>query len=384
MADQPENAPPQPAQPSPQSHSSAPAELVEPTATQANHHHGRATVSRFRRMLNWSWWVGLAFCILMVVEQRKAKNEYFDTTGGLQESFLQGDELATDKIAVISVNGVIMEGNGFVKRQIDRVREDDTVKAIVLRVNSPGGTVTGSDFIYHHLTKLREDKEVPIVVSMGDLAASGGYYVSMCVGDQEKSIYAEPTTTTGSIGVIIPHYNVSGLMARYDVVDDSIMSHPRKQMLSMTRELSDEHRAILQDHVNETFDRFKEIVHSGRPMFRDDENAILAPDTETDLATGEIFSARRAKACGLVDEIGFIEAAIERAAELASLKDKEYRVVRFERTASLMSLLGSAQASTSEADHLETLLDLGTPRAYYLMSSFPALVTTVKHLGTAH
>ncbi len=125
-----------------------------------------------------------------------------------------------------------MEGDGFVKRQIDRVRKDAQVKAVVVRIDSPGGTVTGSDYIYHHLKKLREDRSLPLVVSMGSIAASGGYYIAMAVGDQEKSIFAEPTTTTGSIGVIVPHYDLSGLMARYDVRDDSISSHPRKQILS--------------------------------------------------------------------------------------------------------------------------------------------------------
>src|SRR5688500_19769660 len=108
-----------------------------------------------------------------------------------------------------------MEGDGFVKRQIDRIREDENVKAIVVRVDSPGGTVTGSDYIYHHLKKLRKEKNVPIVVSMGGMAASGGYYVSMAVGDEKDTIFAEPTCETGSIGVILPHYDLSGLMARY-------------------------------------------------------------------------------------------------------------------------------------------------------------------------
>ena len=164
------------------------------------------------------------------------------------------------------MRGVIMDGDGFVKQQIDRVRQDDMCKAVVVRVDSPGGTVTGSDYIYHHLKRLREERQIPLVVSMGSVAASGGYYVSMAVGDQERSIFAEPTTTTGSIGVIMPHYDISGLLKQFQIEDDSIASHPRKQLLSMTRPMSDEDREIIQDYIDDSFSRFKEIVKSGRPV----------------------------------------------------------------------------------------------------------------------
>ncbi len=97
----------------------------------------------------------------------------------------------------------------------------------MLRVNSPGGTINGSDYMLHYLRKLgRPETNVPIVVSMGGLAASGGYYVSMCVGDQPESIYAEPTTWTGSIGVMIPHFNVADLMEKWGVQEDAVASHP--------------------------------------------------------------------------------------------------------------------------------------------------------------
>jgi protease-4 len=266
-----------------------------------------------------------------------------------------------------------MEGDGFVKRQIDKVREDTGVKAIVLRVDSPGGTVTGSDYIYHHLKKLRADKgNIPLVVSMGSMAASGGYYVSMAVEDQENVIFAEPTTTTGSIGVIIPHYNVKGLMDQYHVVDDSIASHERKQMLSMTRELSPEHRAIIQQYVNESFGRFKNIVKSGRPIFAKDASAL------DQLATGEIFSADQALKHGLVDKIGFVEDAIDRAIELANLNKDDVRVVKFKKPAALFDIGAMAQAKGASGDmsNIGALLELSTPRAYYLFSAFPTLATS--------
>jgi protease-4 len=296
-------------------------------------------------------------------------SDYFDTTNGITEKYVSGSKTGSDKIAILSIEGVIMEGDGFVKHQIDRIKEDDNVKAVVVRVDSPGGTVTGSDYIYHHLTKLREEKEIPVVVSMGAIAASGGYYVSMAVGDQEKSIYAEPTSTTGSIGVIVPHYNISGLMKEYHVEDDSIASHERKQMLAMTKEMPTEHREIVQQYVNEAFGRFKDIVKSGRPRYREH------PEQLDELATGEIFSATKARENGLIDEIGFIEDAVDRALELASLEKKSTKVVKYNRPVALFDLgdLGSARSTRSD---LATLFELSMPKAYYLSTTMPAIFSS--------
>ena len=141
-------------------------------------------------------WMAFGLCAMFLVAQLATLSDYFDTSGGITEKHHSGAKYADNKVAIISVTGVILEGEGFVKNQIDRVRDDSSVKALVVRVDSPGGTVTGSDYIFHHLNKLRQEKGIPLVVSMGSIAASGGYYVSMAVGDQANSIYAEPTTTT--------------------------------------------------------------------------------------------------------------------------------------------------------------------------------------------
>lgn len=291
-----------------------------------------------------------------------------DSVQGIQEKYVSHSDWGSDKISIISVNGVIMEGDGFVKKQIDWVMKDDDVRAVVLRVDSPGGTVTGSDYIYHHLVKLREEKGIPIVVSMGSMAASGGYYVAMAVGDQDNSIYAEPTTTTGSIGVIIPHYDITGLMEQYGIKNDSIASHPRKQMLSMTRKLLDEDRRILGEYLNENFQRFKEIVRAGRPVLAKDDARLTA------LATGEIFTATQAKRHGLVDSIGFVEDAVERAIELAQLDQDKVRVVRFTKPASLFNLVSTRSPELSSMN-LRTLLEISAPRAYYLTTSLPLLLS---------
>lgn len=322
------------------------------------------------RLLGWSGWLGFAVCFFLLLGTRALFNDYFDTTGGIDEKFVQGADFANDKVAIISIEGVIVEGDGFVKQQIDRIRDDKSVKAIVVRVDSPGGTVTGSDYIYHHLTKLRKEKNVPMVVSMGGMAASGGYYVSMAVGDQKDAIFAEPTCSTGSIGVILPHYDLSGLMARFDVKDDSIASHERKQMLSMTRPLSAEHREIVQSHINDMFERFKSIIKEGRPVFRKDSEAL------EQLATGEIFTSTVALKHGLIDKVGFVEDAIDRAIQLAKLDKKKTRVVKFERPASLLDGLGVPVARQQTALDLPQMLDLAAPRTWYLATSLPAIASS--------
>lgn len=312
-------------------------------------------------------WIGFLITLPMLAGLSVRYHEYFDRTGGITEKFHSGAKDGSNKIGIVRVSGAILEGDGFVKRQIDRLRDDPQVKAIVVRVDSPGGTVTGSDFIYHHLRKLREERKLPMVVSMGSLAASGGYYVAMAVGDQPQRIFAEPTTTTGSIGVIIPHYDLSGLMARYDVKDDSIVSHPRKQLLSMTHPASPEDREILQRYVDESFARFKEIVKSGRAKFRDDPAALDA------LATGEVFTAPAALERGLVDALGFIDDAIHRAAELAEIPVDSARVVEFEQPRTLLESMVAVRAETCPLRQI--LNAVATPHAYYLYSAFPPAIT---------
>lgn len=313
-------------------------------------------------------WIGVLFCVPIILGQAISSANYYNTTEGVSEKYFSGDKSADDKIAIISITGVIMQGEGYIRKQIDLVREDKDVKAVVVRVNSPGGTVTGSDYILHHLKKLKEERDIPLVVSMGAMATSGGYYVAMAVEDEPDSIFAEPTTTTGSIGVIIPHYNIAGLMQEYHVEDDSIMSHPRKQMLAMTRELSPENREILQEYVNQAFTRFKDIVKEGRPKFAAD------PEKLDVLATGEIFTANQALDSGLVDQIGFIEEAIDRAAELGNLDTKKTRVVTYEQPVSLFDL-GLAQ---SEAMNWDKLLEMSAPKAYYISSYLPPVMSSFR------
>lgn len=283
---------------------------------------------------------------------------------GIEEQFHSLSKTGSDKIAIISIEGTILDGDGFVKQQIDHIKKAKDVKAIVVRVDSPGGTVTGSDFMLHHLNELRKESGLPVVVSMGGIAASGGYYVSMAVGDTENTIFAEPTTWTGSIGVIIPHYNMSKLMETHGVESDSVASHRLKGMGSITKEMTAEERAIFQGLVDESFDRFKQIVKSGRPKMSD--------ETLTEVATGQVFTTGQAIKHGLVDKEGFIEAAIDRAIELASLNRDDVKVVKFKQPLSFSDLLMGAKAAPPSFD-LSAILDLSAPRAYYLWTSLPGL-----------
>jgi len=306
----------------------------------------------------------------------------FEDEDGVVERYHSLSKDAHDKIAIIDVEGAILHSDGFVKKQIDRARKDETVKAVVLRVDSPGGTVTGSDYLYHHLQELVADRKIPMVVSMASVAASGGYYIAMAAGDKEHSIYAEPTTWTGSIGVIIPHYDLSSLLTRWDIADDSISSHPLKQMGSLTHQVSkeerEEERAILKGLVDDSFGRFKEIVLKSRSALRNN------PEWQADVFTGRIFAADQAKARGLVDDLGYIEDAIDQAVTQAGLSKSRVKVVKYTKHAGLFDALLSAEIRSGAAPaslkaDLAALVDLTTPRAFYLCSWAPALGSAAGH-----
>lgn len=291
-----------------------------------------------------------------------------------QEKYHSLNADARKKIAIIEVNGAILEGDGFVKKQIDRAQHDEDVVAVVLRVDSPGGTVTGADYIYHHLRELVEERNVPLVVSMGGVCASGGYYIAMAVGDQQDVLFAEPTTWTGSIGVIIPHFDLSGLLARFNIRDDSVASAPLKQMASPTRPMTEQERQLLQQLVDESFERFKEIVVRGRPKLKGDQDALQA------VTTGQIFTANQALKHGLIDQIGFIEKAIERATELAGYDTDHVRCVKYKQPPTLLGELAGVEAFPQPSQRLDLAgwVDLTAPRAYYLWTWLPTILSNTR------
>jgi len=327
-------------------------------------------------------WILFFIAVLFAIGIRGKYESYLQSNPKLDEKYFSHSKTATDKVAIITIEGAIMHTDGFAKWQIDQVRDDPDVKAIVVRVDSPGGTVTGSDYLYHHLKLLREGEDggrkLPLVVSMGGIAASGGDYLSMAAGDVPDSIFAERTTWTGSIGVIIPHYNVGDLLANWDIKDDSVTSGPLKAMGSPTRkltpEMAKEEHKVLQELVDQSFGEFKEIVTASRPQLAKDPDKLAAA------TTGQVFTAKQALELGLVDKLGFLEDAIDRAIALANLDAKNVRVVKYTQSAGLLgdALFGpTASAGSSAANALQLKLDaiaeLATPRAYYLFSWLPPL-----------
>lgn len=326
-------------------------------------------------------WVLFFFAVIAAFSIYSNYKEYASPDPKIQEKLVSGEALAPDKVAIITVEGTIMHNDGFAKWQIDKVAADDSVKAIVLRVDSPGGTVTGSDYLYHHLRKLREGSDgvagKPIVVSMGGIAASGGYYIAMAAGPAPDTIFAERSTWTGSIGVIIPHYNVSDLLSKWEIQDDSVVSGKFKAMGSPTRkltpEMAEEERKLLQGLVDQTFTQFKDIVTEARPKLAGNEDALK------EATTGQIFTANQALDLGLVDKIGYLEEAIDRAMELGNLDKSKTRVVKYTRPDSLLGGVLFGESAQSGGFTLSALIDLTAPRAYYLCSWLPAVVANQNH-----
>ncbi|MCL4731734.1 MAG: signal peptide peptidase SppA, partial [Planctomycetes bacterium] len=253
----------------------------------------------------------------------------------------------SSKIAVIPVDGVIMEGGqgglfggagvdpvSLVEDGLRRARNDDKVVAVILQVNSPGGGVTASDYIHDAIKRFRADTGKPVVVFMKDLAASGGYYVAA----PADYIVASPTTLTGSIGVIIQGFNFHGTLT--EIVkgqDATVKAGGNKAMGSMFADPASEDyregRQLLQQLADEMHGRFKDIVRQGR-------KSQLKPDWET-YADGRILSASQAKNIGLVDEIGYFADARKKAESLAGVDGAS--VVQYGRLSGLAALFGVAE-----------------------------------------
>jgi protease-4 len=285
--------------------------------------------------------------------------EYFATDEGPSERFHSGDRASADKLAIIRVAGTIMPPfTDHVVRSIKKAKEDKHVKGVILVVNSPGGTVTDSHQIYHRLKELAAEK--PIVVSMGSLAASGGYFVAMGAGPKAR-IFAEPTTWTGSIGVIIPHYEAIEAADKLGIKAVPLKTGEFKDSLSPFKPLSERDRELWENILNQSFDLFLTVIDENRENL--DKEKVRA------LATGQIYTAQDAKDNGLVDEIGFQEDAIESLKKTLGLS--EARVVAYHYTLDLWeALLGSAKANDPAAQW-RAVLELTVPRAMYFCSWTP-------------
>lgn len=288
-------------------------------------------------------------------------SQYFTRLTEPFEKFYSGDPLAETRIARLEVRGTIMPP--FTERwlrAVERAREDDKVKAVLLVVDSPGGFVADSHQLYHQLKLLSAAK--PMAVAMKRMAASGGYYIAMG-GGEGCQIFAEPTTWTGSIGVIIPRFDASELTQKLGVHADPLTSGEFKDTLSPFRSLTEPERVLWKDIINDEFQRFVNVIADNRKN--------LDPEQVKKLATGQIYTANQALAKGLVDKIGFEDEALSTLTE--NLGGEKYQVVDYEfRQTFIDILLGSVQASQPERQ-LQSLLEATVPRAMYFCSWAPAL-----------
>ncbi len=317
----------------------------------------------------------------------------------VQERFHSGKATATNKIAIVRVDGVLMEGMiTFAQKQIDRAVKDSNVKAVVLRIESPGGSITASDDLYKRLLDLRNGTTVnqkggpkPVVVSMGSIAASGGYYIAVAGGkadgDSEsaepvKYLYAEPTTLTGSIGVYASFPNIAELAKKYGFTMNTIKAGNVKDSGSMFHEMTDEERLLWQTMVDHAYLRFLEVVTQGRPKLKGKLQEDIVIDETLDVrrgdkmktelkltryrADGGVFTARDAEKYGLVDAIGYLDQAIQQARALGNLGE-DYQVVVYERPQSLLgTLMGSQESKTPAALDANRVAAAAVPRLWYL------------------
>jgi protease-4 len=269
-----------------------------------------------------------------------------------------------DKVAVISLEGVISGevlsdiGSSMVELVSDQLERAavEGVSAVILKVDSPGGEVLASDEIYLLLEKFQKEHDIPVVASMGSLAASGGYYVSAPC----RWIVANELTMTGSIGVIFHSYNYRGLMDKVGVRPDITKSGKLKDMMSgekLPEEVLPEERAILQGMIDESFAKFKDIIRTGRNHAAElnlkdalTEGRKLASNW-TEFADGRILSGQQALNLGLVDELGNFEVALDRALQLARLDGA--KLVTYQphfRFPGFLSLLGQARSGSVKVD----------------------------------
>jgi len=240
----------------------------------------------------------------------------------LEESVVQRDGgwCVWDKIAVIDVDGVLMNGSNeglfgsgenpvsLFQEKLDKARHDRRVKAVVLRLNSPGGTVGAADLMHHSLVSFRAKSKKPVIACVLDLAASGAYYLA-CGSD---GIMAQPTSVTGSIGVLVQTVSFAGAMEKLGVSAEAIKSGQIKDLASPLRRLEPEEREVLKGIVMHLYDNFLAVVLQGRGKLTREK---LAP-----LSDGRVFTSPAALEAGLIDRIGYPADAIRWAKELAKLR----------------------------------------------------------------
>lgn len=301
-----------------------------------------------------------------------AENAFTDMFAVSEEMFAEeiieeGDMLS--KIAVLSINGVIQDtgdAESFFEsplynhrafmEQLDYVKEADDVKAIILQVNSPGGGVVESAQIHDKIKEIQKEAKKPVYVSMGSMAASGGYYVSA----PADKIFASPETLTGSLGVIMQGMNYAGLAEKYGVEFTTIKSGPYKDIMSPTRPMTEEEREILQSMIDNSYEGFVKVISEGRNMSVEQVKKI---------ADGRIYDGRQAKQLHLIDEFGYLEDVIENLRKDKKLGDAT--VVKYTESMGIGSFfsMGAQKFMGKDAEMaglMKVLSQPNSPRLMYL------------------
>ena len=279
----------------------------------------------------------------------------------------------TNRIAHLTVNGVIQDvgepsiwetvdyNHQLFIEQLDAVLEDDTVKAVLLSVNTPGGGVIESEEIYQKLLRIKEEKQIPIYVSMGSMAASGGYYISA----PADKIFAQRETITGSIGVIMQSINYGKLAEKVGVEFETIKSGKHKDMFGGVRPSTEEELGMLQEMIDESYEHFVDIIEAGRNLSEADVKKV---------ADGRVLGGTQAIKAGLVDEIGNEEATINALRADFGLQEAQL----FEYTmdtgswGSLLGLkIGSMFSPSAETQLLSKVISsTNSPRMMYLYGDY--------------
>lgn len=276
------------------------------------------------------------------------------------------------KIVVLEVNGVIQDTGeeeslfspagynhrGFMEK-LNAVKDDNSVRGLIIRVNSPGGGVVESAEIHDKLMEIKDERKIPIYVSMGGTAASGGYYIAA----PATKIYATPDTLTGSLGVIMEGYNLSGLAEKLGIEVMTIKSGPYKDIMSSTREMTEEEKQILQDMLNNAYESFVDVIASGRG---------LSEAEVKEIADGRVYDGRQAKELNLIDDFGYLEDVIAAMKEEQDLKNAQ--VVEYSTDAlGFGSLFGMVAKNIAVEDSEAAMLvnfmnQRNSPRLMYLYS----------------
>ena len=282
-----------------------------------------------------------------------------------EEVVKEGNELK--KIVILDVNGVIqdtgetsssLQSSGYnhqdFMKKLNYIKEDDSVKGIIIKVNSPGGGVVESAEIHDKLAEIQKKSKKPVYISMGSMAASGGYYISTAA----KRIYASPETMTGSLGVIMEGINYEGLADKYGVDFVTIKSGKHKDIMSPTRKMTEEERQILQSMINNSYQGFVKVISEGRN---------LPVNQVKKMADGRVYDGRQAKDLHLIDGFGYLDDVVNLMKKQEKLTGA--RVVRYSDSLGLGSLF-SMQAKKLMGENVEMagfMKILSKPNSPHLM-----------------